>query len=96
MDPYESALGLPAVLVEVGNGAILMKVGDLVKPKHKYSRNKISLGLIVKVEDDFYRPRITDLYNATGNARLTILWAHGEQTKEPQNYVKVINNLDKQ
>jgi len=72
-----------------------MKVGDLVKPKHKYSRNKISLGLIVKVEDDFYRPRITDLYNATGNARLTILWGHGEQTKEPQNYVEVINNLDK-
>ena len=88
-------MGWTAVLVEVGDGTILMKVGDLVKPKHKYSRNEIGLGLIVKVEDDFYRPRITDLYNATGNARLTILWGHGEQTKEPQNYVEVINNLDK-
>ena len=50
-----------------------MKVGDLVKPKHKYSRNEIGLGLIVKVEDDFYRPRITDLYNATGNEKLILI-----------------------
>ena len=64
-----------------------MKVGDLVKPKHKYSYNEIGLGLIVKVEERFYAQgpmgEICD--------RLTIHWAHGETTQEPCTYVEKIN-----
>jgi len=66
-----------------------MKVGDLVRPKYKYSDNESGLGLIVKVEEGFYAQQaIDDLYD-----RLTIHWAHGETTKEPCAYVE---KLDKQ
>lgn len=63
-----------------------MKVGDLVKPKHKYSYNEIGLGLIVKVEEGFYGKS----YSRHLDDRLTIHWAHGETTQEPCRYVEKI------
>jgi len=32
-----------------------MKVGDLVKVKHKYSNNESGIGVILKVEEGFYK-----------------------------------------
>ena len=61
-----------------------MKVGDLVKPKHKYSHNEIGLGVIVKVEEGFYGKS----YSGHLDDRLTIHWAHGETTTEPDSYVE--------
>ena len=65
-----------------------MKVGDLVKPKHKYSHNEIGLGVIVKVEEGFYaQGSLGEIYD-----RLTIHWVHGETTQEPCAYVEKIND----
>lgn len=64
-----------------------MKVGDLVKPKHKYSHNEIGIGIILKVEKNFYNSFIGYCED-----RLIIHWAgHGETTLEPVSYVEVIN-----
>jgi hypothetical protein len=63
-----------------------LKVGDLVKPKHKYSHNEIGIGLIVKVEEGFYGKS----YNDYLDDRLTIHWAHGETTQEPCTYVELL------
>jgi len=60
-----------------------MKVGDLVKPKHKYSYNEIGIGIILKVEENFYKS-----YNDYFEDRLTIRWIHGETTFEPDSYVE--------
>ena len=65
-----------------------MKVGDLVKPKSKWDSNfqkkKSDLGIIVKIEKDFYR------HNDYFQDRLTIWWFHGETTQEPLGYVEVM------
>ena len=63
-----------------------MKVGDLVRAKHKYSHNEIGIGIILKVEENFYKT-----YNDYFEDRLIIHWAHGETTSEPVSYVEVIN-----
>jgi hypothetical protein len=63
-----------------------MKVGDLVKPKHKYSYNEIGIGIILKVEENFYKT-----YNDYLEDRLTIRWIHGETTFEPDSYVEKIS-----
>lgn len=60
-----------------------MKVGDLVKAKHKYSENEIGIGIVLKVEENFYKT-----YNDYFENRLTIHWAHGETTLEPCTYVE--------
>lgn len=66
-----------------------MKVGDLVKPKSKWDSNfqkkKSDLGIIVKIEKDFYR------HNDYFQDRLTIWWFHGETTAQPIAYVEMIN-----
>ena len=64
-----------------------MKVGDLVKPRYKYSRNESSIGLVTKVEKRFYSK---SGYDVRVN-RLTIYWAHGETTQDPQTYVEPLN-----
>ena len=63
-----------------------LKVGDLVKPKHKYSKNEVGVGVIVKVEKGFYKT-----YNDYLEDRLTIHWVHGEKTQEPEAYVEKVN-----
>lgn len=63
-----------------------MKVGDLVKPKYKYSNNEIGIGVVVKVEENFYRN-----YGGSFEDRLTIHWVHGETTTEPVSYVEKVN-----
>ena len=60
-----------------------MKVGDLVKAKHKYSKNEIGFGIVLEVEEGFYKT-----YNDYFENRLTIHWAHGETTQEPCTYVE--------
>jgi hypothetical protein len=60
-----------------------MKKGDLVKPKHKYSNNEVGLGIVLKVEENFYKT-----YNDYLEDRLTIYWIHGETTFEPDAYVE--------
>ena len=68
-----------------------MKVGDLVKPKSKWDSNfqkkKSDLGIIVKIEKDFYR------HNDYFQDRLTIWWFHGETVAQPTAYVEMINSV---
>jgi hypothetical protein len=61
-----------------------VKVGDLVKAKHKYSKNEIGFGIVLEVEEGFYGKS----YNDYLDDRLTIYWAHGETTQEPCTYVE--------
>ena len=64
-----------------------MKVGDLVKAKHKYSYNEtLGIGIVLKVEENFYKT-----YNDYLEDRLTIHWIHGETTLEPDSYLEVLN-----
>ena len=63
-----------------------MKKGDLVKPKHKYSNNEVGIGIVLKVEENFYKT-----YNDYLEDRLTIRWAHGETTLEPDSYLEIIS-----
>ena len=60
-----------------------MKVGDLVKPKHKFSNNEVGIGIVLKVEENFYKT-----YNDYLEDRLIIRWIHGETTFEPDSYVE--------
>lgn len=60
-----------------------MKVGDLVKPKHKYSNNEAGIGIVLKVEENFFKT-----YNDYFEDRLIIYWGHGETTQEPCTYVE--------
>lgn len=60
-----------------------MKVGDMAKPKHKYSNNEVEIGIVLKVEENFFKT-----YNDYFENRLTIYWAHGETTTEPDSYVE--------
>ena len=65
-----------------------MKVGDLVRPKSQWDENfkkkKHSVGILIDIEKDFYR------HNDYFQDRLSILWSHGEITKEPLGYVEVM------
>jgi len=63
-----------------------MKVGDLVKPKHKHSNNEVGIGIVLKVEENFYKT-----YNDYFEDRLTIHWFHGETTQEPDVYVQILS-----
>ena len=79
-----------------------MKVGDLVKVKHEYSNNESGIGVIVKVEEGFYKEarkdipppydrRLTVVWSPPSlDHRLTIFWSHGEITHEPYAYVDLI------
>ena len=64
-----------------------MKVGDLVKDKSSVFSN-VGLGLIIKVEKDFYRRSLNK--NFCGQDRLTIAWIHGAITNEPEGYVEIV------
>ena len=64
-----------------------MKVGDLVKSKDKYSHNEAGIGVILKVEENFFKT-----YNDYFEDRLIIYWAHGERTLEPASYVEKVND----
>lgn len=68
-----------------------MKIGDLVKPKHKYSTNEVGLGIVLNVEEGFFKT-----YNDYFEDRLTIYWAHGETTTEPNSYVKLVGEAVKE
>ena len=61
-----------------------MKVGDLVKPKHKYSNNEVGIGIVLKVQEGVYYKSYNDYFED----RLTIRWIHGETTFEPDSYVE--------
>lgn len=63
-----------------------MKVGDLVKPKHKFSINEVGLGLVLKVEKNFFKS-----FNDYFEDRLTVYWVHDEITMEPNSYVEKIS-----
>jgi len=73
-----------------------MKVGDLVKVKHKYSNNESGMGVILKVEEGFYkkgRKEIPPHYESFDH-RLTIFWSHSEITHEPYAYVDLISETN--
>jgi len=61
-----------------------VKVGDLVKPKHKYSNNEVGLGIVLKVEENLIKKTYSDHFED----RLIIYWGHGERTLEPESYVE--------
>ena len=64
-----------------------MQVGDLVKPKSKkYYRRDDPLGVVVKVEENFYKT-----YSGSFEDRLTVHWTHGEASLEPVSYVEKVN-----
>ena len=63
-----------------------MKVGDLVKPKHKYSNNETGIGIVLNVEEDFYSCKPDS--GGDINDRLTVYWVHGETTTEPDSFVE--------
>ena len=64
-----------------------MKVGDLVRAKHKYSYNEtLGIGIVLKVEENFFKT-----YNDYFENRLIIRWIHGETTFEPDSYVEKIS-----
>jgi len=66
-----------------------VKVGDLVRAKHKYSYNEtLGIGIVLKVEENFFKT-----YNDYLEDRLIIRWIHGETTLEPDSYVeKLVEN----
>jgi len=64
-----------------------MKRGDLVQTKQNYRANERFLGIITKVEKDFYGKS----YNDYLSDRLTIYWLHGETTQEPGTYVQILS-----
>ena len=69
-----------------------MKVGDLVKVKHKYSNNESGIGVILKVEEGFYKKgkRGKEIPPPFDHC-LTIFWTHNEITHEPYAYIDLIS-----
>ena len=65
-----------------------MKPGDLVKPKHKYSNNEAGIGIVLKIEENFYTTG-----SSLRESRLTVYWLHGETTPEPSNYVEKLAEI---
>lgn len=70
-----------------------MKVGDLVRAKHKYSSTRrhvdnetLGIGIVLKVEEGFYGKNGS--YSDYLEDRVTIRWIHGETTFEPDSYVE--------
>ena len=61
-----------------------MKVGDLIRPKH--NSNEAMIGIVLNVEEDFYSCKPDS--GGDINDRLTVYWAHGETTTEPDSYVE--------
>ena len=62
-----------------------MKIGDLVKPKVKYASGERLFGIVLKVEENFFKT-----YNDHREDRLTIYWSHEETTFEPDSYLELI------
>jgi len=61
-----------------------MKRGDLVQIKQNYRIGDVcSLGIIAKVEKDFYGESQSD--------RLTIHWINGRTSLTPGNYVQILS-----
>ena len=67
-----------------------MKIGDLVKVRHKYSNNESGIGVILNSEEGFYKKARTEI-PPPFDRRLTIFWSHGEITHEPYAYVDLIS-----
>jgi hypothetical protein len=64
-----------------------VEIGDLVKPKSKkYYRRDDALGVVVKVEENFYRT-----YSGSFEDRLTVHWTCGIPSLEPVSYVEKVN-----
>lgn len=66
-----------------------MKRGDLVQSKQNYRATERFLGIITKVEKDFYGKS----YNDYLSDRLTIYWFHGETTQEPETYIQILSEV---
>ena len=66
-----------------------MKIGDLVAPKNKYSNNESGIGVILNVEEGLYSDFTCKKKKRL--SRLTIFWAHGEITQEPDAYIDLIS-----
>jgi len=65
-----------------------MKRGDLVQIKENYRIGDVcSLGIIAKVEKDFYGESRNDYLSD----RLTIHWINGKTSLEPGNYVQILS-----
>ena len=61
-----------------------MKVGYLAKPKSQWDENFKKIGMVLKVEETFYR------HNDSFQDRITVGWTHGEVTQEPEAYLDFI------
>ena len=64
-----------------------MKRGDLVQTKQNYRANERFLGIITKVEKDFYGESRNDYLSD----RLTIHWINGKTSSGPGNYVQILS-----
>jgi hypothetical protein len=65
-----------------------MKRGDLVQVKENYRIGDMcSLGIIAKVEKDFYGESRNDYLSD----RLTIHWINGKTSSGPGNYVQILS-----
>ena len=65
-----------------------MKRGDLVQVKENYRIGDMcSLGIIAKVEKDFYGKSHNDYLSD----RLTIHWINGRTSSGPGNYVQILS-----
>jgi hypothetical protein len=71
-----------------------MKRGDLVQIKENYRIGDMcSLGLITKVEKDFYGKTLNEYcHSLKGRSdRLTIQWVNGKITVASENYVQILS-----
>jgi len=65
-----------------------MKRGDLVQIKENYRKGDVCfLGIIAKVEKDFYGDRHNDYLSD----RLTIHWINGRTSLTPRTYVQILS-----
>lgn len=62
-----------------------MKTGDLVKQRPRYSYYKYELGLIVEVENGFYKTA-----RGLREDRLKVCWSNGETSDEPTSFLEVV------
>ena len=68
-----------------------MKRGDLVQVKKNYRIGDMcSLGLIAKVEKDFYGKTLSESLKGRTD-RLTIHWINGKTTLAPGTYVQILS-----
>lgn len=59
-----------------------IKVGDLVVAKQEANPLNNVVGVVIKVEDHFYKSK----YIAWQH-RYTVVWSNGEKTYEPHNFL---------